>query len=216
LAVFSAKHDSIIIERSSLLFCSYFICTMTPFDLDRRILQACIKRMHAFSFALTFIALSVGSIPAIGQTLSQNPPGVATSSATRQESALPIPADLRSSAQAAQRNHEPLVILLSLPGCPWCELLRRNYLLPMRNEGLHVFQWNVQDRQQRIINFQGKASTGAQLSKSYAYQTTPTVLFLNAQGEEIAPRIAGVASVDLMGAVLEQRIAQAREPMKKR
>jgi thioredoxin-related protein len=109
-----------------------------------------------------------------------------------------------------------LVILLSLPGCPWCELLRRNYLSPMRHEGLHAFQWNVQDRQQRIINFQGQASSGAQLSQAYRYQTTPTVLFLNAQGEEVAPRIEGVASVDLIGAVLDGRVAQAREQIKAR
>jgi thioredoxin-related protein len=188
---------------------------MTPFGLIRSILQACIKRMREFLFTLIFIAFSAVSIPTIGQISSQNAPGVA-SSATRKESALPIPADLRSSAQAAQRKNEPLVILLSLPGCPWCELLRRNYLLPMRSEGLQAFQWNVQDRQQRIINFQGEPSTGAQLSKSYAYQTTPTVLFLNAQGDEIAPRIEGVASVDLIGAVLDERIAQAREQLKKR
>jgi thioredoxin-related protein len=123
---------------------------------------------------------------------------------------------MRTSAASAQRSNEPLVILLSLQGCPWCELLRRHYLAPMRSEGLHAFQWDVQDRQQRIIDFQGQASSSWQLSQSYKYSTTPTVLFLNAQGQEIAPRIEGVASADFLGTMLDERLSAARQHLKKR
>jgi thioredoxin-related protein len=160
--------------------------------------------------AIILLAFSAGFIRANAQNSSKD------TASGRRETPLPTPPDMRISASAAQRSSEPLVILLSLPGCPWCELLRRNYLAPMRSEGLHAFQWNVQDRQQRIMGFQGEASTGWQLAQSYRYQTTPTVLFLNAQGEEIAPRIEGVASADFLGAMLDERLSAARQHLKKR
>jgi thioredoxin-related protein len=135
---------------------------------------------------------------------------------SRRETALPISAHLHTEAQQAAQKVEPLVILLSLPGCPWCELLRRNYLSPMRSEGLQAYQWNVQDRQTRITDFSGASSFGAELAARYKYRTTPTVLFLDAQGQEIAPRIEGIASADLLGAVLEQHLATARQALKRR
>jgi thioredoxin-related protein len=164
--------------------------------------------IHYLCSAIFFIAIYAVFMPAIGQISSQN------TAPTRKETILPTPADLRAAAQAAQLKGEPLVVLISLPGCPWCELLRRNYLLPMRSEGLHAFQWNVHDSNQRIIGFQGQNTNPAQLSKAYKYSTTPTVLFLSTTGEEIAPRIEGIASADFIGAVLDERIALARERLK--
>jgi thioredoxin-related protein len=130
------------------------------------------------------------------------------------ETALPTPTSLRQVASAAQAKGEPLVVLVSLPGCPWCELLRRNYLVPMRSEGVHAFQITVNDRQVVITNFQGLASHGAAIAQSYRAQLTPTVLFLSASGAEIAPRIEGVASVDLIGSLLDERLDTARKRLR--
>ena len=41
-----------------------------------------------------------------------------------QETALPRPASLPAEAQAAAKRSAPLVVLVSLPGCPYCERLR--------------------------------------------------------------------------------------------
>ena len=126
------------------------------------------------------------------------------------ETPLPTPASLRDVATQAQRQCAPLVLLVSLPGCPWCELLRRNYLAPMRKEGLPAFQIVVNDRQRAVVNLQGQPSNGADIANSYRAVLTPTVLFLNAQGVEVAPRIEGVASADLIGAQLDAALLAAR------
>ncbi len=131
--------------------------------------------------------------------------------AQSKETALPTPLSLRDAANIAQSRGEPLVILVSLPGCPWCELLRRNYLAPMRKEGVHAFQITVNDRKTVIANFQGQASHGAAIAKTYGAQLTPTVLFLNTNGAEIAPRIEGVASIDMLGSLLDERLSAARK-----
>jgi thioredoxin-related protein len=133
------------------------------------------------------------------------------SQAQSKETFLPTPSSLREAALAAQSKGEPLVLLVSLPGCVWCELLRRNYLAPMRQEGVHAFQITVNDRKQPVANFQGQASTGADIASAYAAKFTPTLMFLNAQGQEIAKRIQGVASVDLIGGLIDERLATARQ-----
>jgi thioredoxin-related protein len=135
----------------------------------------------------------------------------AVSQAQAKETFLPTPASLREAALAAQSQGEPLVLLVSLPGCVWCELLRRNYLAPMRQEGVHAFQITVNDSKQAIENFQGQATNGAAMANAYAVKLTPTVMFLDADGKEIAKRIVGVASVDLIGALIDARLATARQ-----
>ncbi len=135
--------------------------------------------------------------------------------AQRRETPLPTPASLRSAAQAAQAKGEPLVLLVSLPGCPWCELLRRNYLAPMRSEGVHAFQITVNDRKQVVADVKGQPSHGADIAVAYQALLTPTVLFLNAEGAEIAPRIEGVASAEMLGSVLDERLAAARARLRR-
>jgi thioredoxin-related protein len=134
----------------------------------------------------------------------------AVSNAQGKETFLPTPASLREAALAAQSQGEPLVLLVSLPGCVWCELLRRNYLAPMRGEGMHAFQITVNDHQRPITNFQGQPSHGAAIASAYEAKFTPTMMFLNAEGKEIAQRIRGVASVDLIGGLIDARLATAK------
>jgi thioredoxin-related protein len=137
------------------------------------------------------------------------------SQAWAKDSHLPRPASLAQSAQAAAMKGEPLVVLVSLPGCPYCELVRRNYLIPMRlNDGLHAVQVDVTDRRNKVLDFAGQTSTGYALSRAWRTQVTPTVLFFDAQGTEIAPRIEGVAVVDFFGSYLEERLNSARERLR--
>lgn len=125
---------------------------------------------------------------------------------------LPWPADLRAAATQAQQRGQPLVLMVSLPGCPWCELLRRNYLGPMqRDDGLAAFEFMINERSERIIDFQGQRLTPAQWSQTMKVNITPTLFFFNAQGAEVAPRIEGVASADFIGAILDERLAVARK-----
>lgn len=127
---------------------------------------------------------------------------------------LPWPGDLPALGLQAQRQGEPLMLMVSLPGCPWCELLRRNYLGPMRNEGVAAFEFMIHDRSKLLLDFKAQRTTPDALSKVLKIKITPTLLFFNAQGQEIAPRIEGVASADFIGAILDERLATARERIK--
>lgn len=131
------------------------------------------------------------------------------------DSHLPRPDSLHTHAQQANARGEPLVLLVSLPGCPYCELVRRNYLIPLReSEKLPALQIDTTDRQNRIADFEGKASTGHDLARAWGVKVTPTVLFFDARGKEVAPRLEGVAVPDFYGSYLEERLKQAREALK--
>jgi thioredoxin-related protein len=121
-----------------------------------------------------------------------------------------VPASLQDSARDAAAKGEPLVLLVSLPGCPYCELVRRSYLLPMRAEGLQAFQINVTDNRQPVRDFAGAVSSGAALAREWKATFTPTVLFFDARGHEIAQRLVGVAVPDFYGAYLDAELANAR------
>lgn len=130
------------------------------------------------------------------------------------DTALPAPASLPAAAQAAAAQGEPLVLLVTLTGCPYCELVRRNYLLPARSaSGLHAWQLNIADRTTPLTGFDGKTTNAAAQVKAWKADFTPTVLFLGRQGQELAERLVGVAVPDFYGAYLEERLAAARQAL---
>jgi hypothetical protein len=121
--------------------------------------------------------------------------------ALARDTALPVPESLPAAAKVAAAKKEPLVLLVSLPGCPYCEVVRRNYLLPARNEaGLHAWQLNITDKTTPLVGFDGKATTAAAQIAAWKAGFTPTVLFLRPQGQEIAERLVGLGSNDFYGA----------------
>jgi len=131
-------------------------------------------------------------------------------------SALPVPGSLQVAALAAGAKREPLVLLVSLPGCPYCELVRRNYLLPMRAEGLHAWQIDVTDKRQPVRDFAGRLATGAEMAARWNATFTPTVLFFDTHGIEIAGRLTGVASPDFYGSYLDDALSRARQVLQAR
>jgi thioredoxin-related protein len=136
-----------------------------------------------------------------------------TGSADAGETSLPRPKSLATAARQAQAAGGPLVLLVSLQGCPYCELVRRNYLQPMREqEALATWQIDVRDKT-AIEGFDGLPTTPMALTRLWAVKVTPTVFFLDAQGREIAPRLEGVAVADFYGTYLDARLKQACETL---
>ena len=127
------------------------------------------------------------------------------------DTALPVPASLPAAAGIAFLKKEPLVLLVSLPGCPFCELVRRNYLLPAQREGnMHAWQLNITDTRTPLTGFDGKPTTAAAQTKAWKATFTPTVLFLGPQGQTLAEPLVGAAIPDFYGAYLDERLALAR------
>lgn len=137
-----------------------------------------------------------------------------SSQAFAKDTALPVPASLRDAALAAASLGEPLVLLVSLPGCPYCEVVRRNYLLPGRkSSNLQAWQLNITDSVTPLASFAGEATTAAAQVKMWKVSFTPTVLFFGPQGQELAERLVGAGIPDFYGAYLEERLVSARKAL---
>ena len=128
---------------------------------------------------------------------------------------LPVPRSLRGAAQAAAQRGEPLVVMTSLAGCVYCEVVRNSHLGPMQKRGEVVaVEIDVRDRQSVLQGFAGETSTPADMATAWKARFTPTVLFFGPDGRELAERLVGVAVPDFYGEYLDARLAEARRRLR--
>ncbi|MCF8168765.1 MAG: hypothetical protein K9J77_09160 [Rhodoferax sp.] len=123
---------------------------------------------------------------------------------------LPLAASLRDALAQASRASEPLLVLVSLDGCPYCKAVREQYLIPLRErESLAVVQVDMRSPA-RLQTFAAEASTHDAQVRAWDVRIAPTVLFFKHPGVEAAPRLVGLGTPDYCGSRLEDRWLQAR------
>lgn len=123
---------------------------------------------------------------------------------------LPPAHNLKDELASALARRQPLVVMVSLEGCPFCKVARDHYLAPLHEqEGLPVAQVDMRSRF-RVQDFQGRPVTHDDLARQWKIRIAPTVLFFGRGGKEVAERLVGGYIPDFYGAYLEQRLAQSR------
>jgi thioredoxin-related protein len=129
--------------------------------------------------------------------------------------ALPSPVSLRAASQAAAARGEPLVLMTTVAGCPFCNLVRNHYLLPMLRAGqVQAVQLDIRDRRSNLQDFAGNTTTPAQQVAAWKARFAPTVMFFGPMGQELSERLVGVAVPDFYGEYLEARLTEARAKLK--
>lgn len=105
---------------------------------------------------------------------------------------------LRSLADSATKiggSVQVLVLYFSDPDCAYCRRLENEVLLPMQRSG--DYQHRVLLRQVHwrgplvITDFDGKPLPAIELAARYDIHVSPTLVFVDASGREVAPRILG-------------------------
>jgi thioredoxin-related protein len=109
----------------------------------------------------------------------------------------------------ALQTKQPLVVMVSLQGCPFCKVVRENYLRPLFDAGLPVVQIDMRDTR-TLIDADGATLTQDAWIKKRNIKLAPTVLFLGAQGREVAERLKGAYLPDFYGAYLDEQLVVAR------
>jgi hypothetical protein len=123
---------------------------------------------------------------------------------------LPVPTSLPEELAAALKRGSPLLVMVSLEGCPFCKVARENYLAPLqRQSGLAMVQIDMRNRQM-VQDFGGTSQTQDQLIRSWGIKVAPTVLFFGRGGAEVAERLVGGYIPDFYGAYLDDRLRTAR------
>jgi Thioredoxin-like domain len=126
---------------------------------------------------------------------------------------IPLTSALDRAQSEAAAGGNPLVVMVSLVGCPFCKVVREHYLLPMmREQQLPVVQVDMQSTA-AIRDFGGNPTTHMQLIKQWGVRVAPTVLFFGKNGVELAERLRGSYLSDFYGSYLETRVAQSRKAL---
>ncbi len=122
---------------------------------------------------------------------------------------LPAAHSLRDELVVALKKKQPLVVMVSLEGCPYCRVARQSYLSPMQKNGADIVQLD-KNSSQPVQEFSGRWTTHGQLIRQWQISVTPTVLFFGPGGKEVAERLEGASLPDFYGAYLEQRLEKGR------
>lgn len=124
-------------------------------------------------------------------------------------SALPAARSLPDELAAALRRGQPLVVMVSLEGCPFCRVARQSHLAPMHREGGAIVQVDMRTTQP-VRDFDGKMVTHDALVQRWRVSVAPTLLFIGPGGKEVAERMEGAYQPDFYGPYLEDRLDKAR------
>lgn len=131
--------------------------------------------------------------------------------------ALPTPSSLRQASLAAAAKGHGLVVMVTLDGCPYCEVVRSHHLLPLQSAGrLHAVQVDMRDRASQLEGFDGRQQSPAQWAKEWRAGVAPTLLFFGPSGQEVAERMEGAGLADFYGMYLVQRVQQAAAKVQRR
>ncbi|RAS12572.1 thioredoxin fold domain-containing protein [Cupriavidus alkaliphilus] len=122
---------------------------------------------------------------------------------------LPPATDLAAHGAEAARRGEPLVVLVSMPGCGYCDAVRRNYLGPQAAAGEIAVRELDMTADTPLRDADGNQTTARAWARAHQVRVAPTVLFLDRQGRAAASPLRGMQP-DFYGAYLEQALAQAR------
>lgn len=130
---------------------------------------------------------------------------------------LQLTDDLQAEGRAAERICVPLLLEFSSLSCSYCDLLEEEILKPiLRNRS---YQQRVRIRKVRLDSyrtlrdFDGRHTTAEKLAQRYRVFVTPTLLFVDRQGRELAERMVGVTTLELYGGYLDQALDQARQKL---
>jgi thioredoxin-related protein len=126
---------------------------------------------------------------------------------------LPTPESLIVALSEAQELKQPLVVMVSLQGCAFCKVVRENYLYPLLKTGVPVVQINMRDHHV-LTDFNGAVTTQDAWVRKLGITIAPTVLFIGANGREVASRLNGAYLPDFYNSYLEENLALARRAVK--
>lgn len=103
-----------------------------------------------------------------------------------------------------------LVLMLHAEHCPYCILIENEILSPMIKSGEYdkkVLIRKLQiDEARDVKDFTGKTVEPSDISDRYKAIVTPTLVFLDHQGNERIKQMVGINTVELFGAYLDIEI----------
>jgi thioredoxin-related protein len=123
------------------------------------------------------------------------------------------PTDLQAVGLEAQQRQLPILIMFSRRGCPYCDVVREEFLKPMLRSGDYtdrvILLETHSDSNAQLRDFNGQMISAEALALRYRASFAPTVVFVDAQGKELAERLIGITTRDFYGGFLDEAINES-------
>jgi hypothetical protein len=135
---------------------------------------------------------------------------------------VPVAEDLQQEGQVARADRLPILLAFSAIECSYCDDLEDEFLKPMLLSGDYadkvIIRKLILDNGSHVRDFSGRSLEAAELAHAFRVFVTPTLLFVDADGREIAERMVGINTLEMFGGYLDGCIDTAllvlREPQR--
>lgn len=128
--------------------------------------------------------------------------------------------DAREAAQLSESRNLPILIMFATDECPYCELLKEEFLIPMIISGDYTDKIILREAhvgtEESIINFSGKEVTMDEFGSQYSIRMFPTMVFVDSKGQQLVEKIIGITTPSLFGGTLDDQIDKALALTRKR
>lgn len=126
---------------------------------------------------------------------------------------VPHTDDLQAEGRLAGGRNLPIVLMFSAENCGYCTVLKRDFLQPMIYSGAYenktLFRVIQLGYGKSVRDFDGRMIDSNDLALRYKVKVTPTLVFVDAEGRPMAPKMVGLSTPDFYGAYLDEAITTA-------
>ena len=131
---------------------------------------------------------------------------------------IPEVRDFALESQLAASQGRIIMLLVSQVHCPYCVLIKKDIIHPMIRGGDHADRLLIRelfiDRGDKIKDFDGKAISSMEFAKQHGASFTPTLLFLDPEGNELTERMIGINTPEMYFYYVDQSIRKALAALK--
>ena len=133
---------------------------------------------------------------------------------------VPVAGNLQQDGQTALDSRLPVMLVFSAISCSHCDELEEEFIRPMLLGGEYsdriLIRKLLLDNGSSLNDFAGRRRSVEDFARSYGVYVTPTILFVDHTGRQLAERMVGINTIEMYGGYLDQCIDTAlmhiREP----
>ncbi len=136
--------------------------------------------------------------------------GLALPGAARAVDSLVHATNLQADARTAAKRRAPLLVVFTSPHCPYCERVKREYLIPMHKDPAYRSRVVIREvtigATDPLTGFDGTSTTEGAFAAAHKVFMVPTVQVFDTQGNTVGDAIVGLLIPDYYFGYLESAI----------
>jgi thioredoxin-related protein len=135
------------------------------------------------------------------------------------EVAVPVTTDLTTLSSQSKQHRVPILLMFASSDCEYCEQLEEDVIRPMLINGDFdrrvIFRKVMIDGVEQLKDFKGANQDAEKFADKSNVQVTPTLMFVDASGHELAPKVVGYQNTGFYSAYLDAAIEVSQQSILK-